>query len=130
MIENLDGLNKDNEKKKVNDPRILRARGGDLNDPDTSRRPTDPVGLSRSIVHVLRDYEYVNILSVGPVALSSVMKAFRLASDEAERTTKGQVLVCRQSEYNAEIGGKKAKGVCTRIFAINIKFALWVYFLG
>ena len=115
----------DNESKSnFNDERTLRARGGDVNDPDPNRRPTDPVGLSRSIVHVLRDYEYVNILSVGPVALSSVMKAFRLASDEAERTTKGQVLVCRQSEYNAEIGGKKAKGVCTRIFAINIKFAL------
>jgi hypothetical protein len=123
MIENLDGLNNDSEKKKVNDPRILRARGGDFNDPDTSRRPTDPLGLSRSIVHVLRDYEYVNILSVGPVALTSVMRAFRLASDTAERTTKGQVLVCRQSEYNAEIAGKKAKGVCTRIFAVNIKEA-------
>ena len=61
MIENLDDLNREESKKKVNDPRILRARGGDINDPDMSRRPTDPVGLSRSIVHVLRDYEYVNI---------------------------------------------------------------------
>lgn len=124
MIEKIDDLNREDGKKKVVDPRILRARGGDINNPDISKRPTDPVGLSRSIIHVLEDYEYVNILSVGPVALSQVMKAYRLASDEAERTTKGQVLVCRQSEYNAEIGGKKAKGVCTRIFAINIKFAL------
>ena len=124
MIENLDDLNREESKKKVNDPRILRARGGDINDPDISRRPTDPVGLSRSIVHVLRDYEYVNILSVGPVALSQVMKAFRLASEEAERTTKGQVLVCRQSEYNAEIGGKKTQKKIYNLLAINIKFAL------
>ena len=115
---------KNDSKKVKSDPRILRARGGDPNDPDENKRPTDPVGLSRSIRHVLLNYEYVNILSVGPTALSSVMKAFRLASDDAEKTTKGQVLVCRQSEYNADIGGKKAKGICTRIFAINIKFAL------
>jgi hypothetical protein len=49
-----------NEKKSnTNDPRILRARGGDFNNPDPSKRPTDPVGLSRSILHVLKDYEYV-----------------------------------------------------------------------
>ncbi len=110
--------------KKMSDPRTLKAKGGDPNDSDMSRRPTDPVGLSRSILHVLKDHEYVRILSVGPTALSSVMSAFRLASRDIESLTNGSVLVCRQSEYSAEIGGKKTKGICTRIFAIDIKFAL------
>jgi stage V sporulation protein SpoVS len=105
-----------NDTKKIlqNDPRILKARGGDMNNE----------GLSRSILHVLKEHEYVRILSVGPTALSSVMAAFRLASREVESLTNGSVLVCRQSEYNAEIAGKKTKGISTRIFAIDIKFAL------
>ena len=116
----------DAEVKKVgfNDARTLRARGGDSNDPDPHKRPTDPVGLSRSILHVLKENEYVRVLSVGPTALNAVMSAFRLASREVESLTNGSVLVCRQSEYTAEIGGKKAKGISTRIFAINIKFAI------
>jgi stage V sporulation protein SpoVS len=117
-------ITNDKQKTLVNDTRILRARGGDQNDPDASKRPTDPVGLSRSILHVLREHEYVRILSVGPTALSSIMAAFRLASREVESLTNGSVLVCRQSEYNAEIAGKKTKGISTRIFAIDIKFAL------
>jgi hypothetical protein len=76
------------------DTRTLRARGGDPNDPDHGKRPTDPVGLSRSILHVLKDNEYVRVLSVGPTALSSVMSAFRLASREVESLTNGSVLVC------------------------------------
>ena len=75
-------------------------------------------------MHVLKDHEYVRILSVGPTALNAVMGAFRLASRDIESLTNGSVLVCRQSEYTAEIAGKKAKGICTRIFAIDIKFAL------
>lgn len=128
MIENLDEpsiiAEKETKVKVKNDPRILRARGGDPNDADENKRPTDPVGLSRSILHVLKDHEYVRVLSVGPTALASVMSAFRLASREIESLTNGSVLVCRQSEYSAEIGGKKAKGVSTRIFAIDIKYAL------
>jgi len=128
MIENLDepSIVAENEPKVrvKNDPRILRARGGDPNDVDENRRPTDPVGLSRSILHVLKEHEYVRVLSVGPTALASVMSAFRLASREIESLTNGSVLICRQSEYSAEIGGKKAKGVSTRIFAIDIKYAL------
>jgi hypothetical protein len=128
MIENLDEpsivAEKEPKARVKNDPRILKARGGDPNDPDENRRPTDPVGLSRSILHVLKDHEYVRVLSVGPTALASVMSAFRLASREIESLTNGSVLVCRQSEYSAEIGGKKAKGVSTRIFAIDIKYAL------
>lgn len=72
----------------------------------------------------LKEHEYVRILSVGPTALSSIMTAFRLASREVESLTNGSVLVCRQSEYNAEVAGKKTKGISTRIFAIDIKFAL------
>lgn len=126
MIENLEEpatINNDKPKVKI-DPRILKARGGDPNDPDEKRRPTDPVGLSRSILHVLKDHEYVRVLSVGPTALSSVMTAFRLASRDIESLTNGSVLVCRQSEYSADINGKKTKGISTRIFAIDIKFAL------
>jgi hypothetical protein len=127
MIDNLEEpsiINNDIKTKVKQDPRILKARGGDPNDPNENKRPTDPVGLSRSILHVLKDHEYVRVLSVGPVALSSVMSAFRLASREIESLTNGSVLVCRQSEYSAEINGKKAKGISTRIFAIDIKFAL------
>ena len=114
----------DKPKNNTNDPRILKARGGDPNAEDPTRRPTDPVGLSRSILHVLKDHEYVRVLSVGPTALNSIMTAFRLASREVESLTNGSVLVCRQSEYNAEVAGKKTKGISTRIFAIDIKFAL------
>ena len=56
MIDKLEEpLTIDNDKKlkTKQDPRILKARGGDPNDPDANRRPTDPVGLSRSILHVI-----------------------------------------------------------------------------
>lgn len=106
------------------DPHTLRVRGGDPNDPDPAKRPTDPVGLSRSILHVLERHEYVRVLSVGPTAMNSVMTAFRLAAQVVEGKTHGSVLVTRQSEYSAEIAGKRAKGICTRIFAIPIKYAL------
>ncbi len=108
------------------DQYTLRVRGGDQADNDPRKRPTDPVGLSRSILHVLYQNKdgYVNIQSVGPVALNVVMTAFRIASEEAEKRTKGSVLVCRQSEYTAEIGGRRRKGICTRIFGIPIKDAL------
>jgi hypothetical protein len=99
-----------------NDPQVLRAKGGDS--------PTDPIGLSQSIIHVLKEFDHVKVLSVGPTALNSVMAAFRIASIEVTTHTNGSVLVCRQSEYTAEINGKKAKGVSTRIFAIDIKYAL------
>jgi hypothetical protein len=126
MIEKLDEPTTiiEQKSKVKQDPRILKARGGNLNDSDPNKRPTDPVGLSRSILHVLKDHEYVRVLSVGPTALSSVMSAFRLASREIESLTNGSVLVCRQSEYTAEVNGKKTKGISTRIFAIDIKFAL------
>jgi len=106
----------DDTKMKSNDPQVLRAKGGET--------PTDPIGLSQSIIHVLKEYDHVKILSVGPTALNSVMAAFRIASIEVATHTNGSVLVCRQSEYTAEINGKKAKGVSTRIFAIDIKHAL------
>jgi hypothetical protein len=106
------------------DPNTLRVRGGDYDPEKPEKKPTDPVALSRAILHVLGKNEYVRILSVGPKALSIVMKAFRLAASEAESRTNGAVLVCRQSEYEAIIANKKTKGVCTRIFGIPIKNAL------
>jgi len=109
---------------KKDDPCTLRARGGNFDDPNPAKRPTDPVGLSRSILHVLSEHNYVRVLSVGSVALQQVMTAFRIAAQEVESKTQGVVLVVRQSEYVAEIGNKKAKGVCTRIFAIPIQYAL------
>lgn len=72
MIENLDEpsivAEKEPKPKVKNDPRILKARGGDPNDVDENRRPTDPVGLSRSILHVLKEHEYVRVLSVEPAS--------------------------------------------------------------
>ena len=108
----------------ANDPCTLRVRGGDFNPETPEKKPTDPVALSRAILHVLGDNEYVRILSVGPKALNIVMKAFRLAAQEAESRTNGAVLVCRQSEYEAIVADKKTKGICTRIFGIPIKNAL------
>lgn len=109
---------------KKGDPCTLRARGGSFDDPEPSKRPTDPVGLSRSILHVLSEHNYVKVLSVGSVALQQTMTAFRIAAQEVESKTQGVVLVARQSEYTAEVGNKRAKGVCTRIFAIPIQYAL------
>lgn len=109
---------------KKEDPCTLRARGGSFDDPDPSKRPTDPVGLSRSVLHVLSDHNHVRVLSVGSTSLQQVMTAFRIAAQEVECRTQGVVLVARQSEYTANVGNKRAKGVCTRIFAIPIQYAL------
>jgi stage V sporulation protein SpoVS len=106
------------------DPNTLKVRGGDFDPERPDKKPTDPVALSRAILHVLGKNEYVRILSVGPKALNIAMKAFRLAASEAESRTNGAVLVCRQSEYEAIIANKKTKGLCTRIFGIPIKNAL------
>jgi len=111
----------DNEKKSnFNDERTLRARGGDPNDPDPNRRPTDPVGLSRSILHVLRKNpdEWVNVHCVGAKALFTASVAFQMAASEIERYSRSVRLVNTQWTYAAEIGGKPAKGICMRIFAI------------
>ena len=108
----------------ADDPNTLRVRGALLESDGNSKKPTDPVALSRAILHILGKSEYVRILSVGPNALSITMKAFRLAANAAESRTNGAVLVCRQSEYEAIIANKKTKGICTRIFGIPIKYTL------
>jgi stage V sporulation protein SpoVS len=102
----------------------LRVKGGDPNDSDEHRRPTDPVGLSRSILHVLNNNEdgYVKLMSVGPTALNIAMKGYRIAKQEIESKTDGVALVSSQTEYTAEINGKGTKGICTRVFAIPIKY--------
>lgn len=107
-----------------NDPYTLKVRGGDYDPEHPEKKPTDPMALSRAILHVLGKNEYVRIISVGPKALNIVMKAFRLAANEAESRTNGAVLVCRQAEYDAIIGTNKTKGVCTRIFGIPVKYTL------
>ena len=109
---------------KPNDTCTLRVRGGDPNDADLKRRPTDPSGLSRSVLHVLSQHEYVKIESVGPIAMNVVMAAFRMACEVAESRDSGVVLVMRQSKYTAEIGGKRAEGIRSRVFAIPIKYAV------
>lgn len=109
---------------KKGDPCTLRARGGNFEDPDVSKRPTDPVGLSRSVLHVLSEHNYVRVLSVGSISLQQVMTSFRIAAQEVESRTQGVVLVARQSEYVADVGNRKAKGICTRIFAIPVQYAL------
>jgi hypothetical protein len=106
------------------DPQTIRVRGGDPGSTDPSKRPTRPEGLARSILHVLKDYDYVKVLSVGPKALNTTMSAFRLAKNQATSVLDGHVLVCTQSEYVAYIGGKPTKGVCTRVFPIPIKYAV------
>lgn len=105
------------------DPYTLRVKGGNQNDPDEKKRPTDPVGLSRSILHVLKNNEdgYVKLLSVGPTALYITMKAYRIAAVDIDRHSTGIRLAITQSEYLAEINQKTTKGICTRVFAIPVK---------
>ena len=105
------------------DPQIVRVRGGDPEDADPKKRPTPPSALSRSILHVLKDFEWVDLESVGPKALSIVCEAFRLADLEVAKRAAGVVLVMRQKEYTADIGGRKTRGIRTRIFAIKIQHA-------
>jgi hypothetical protein len=107
------------------DPFTLRVKGGNP-DSGSEYKPTDAVGLSRSILHVLSSNEdrYCKLLSVGPIALGIAMKAYRIAKEEIETKTDGVALVIRQSEYTAEINGKSTKGICTRIFSIPIKYAV------
>lgn len=102
----------------------LRVKGGNPNDPEENKRPTDPLGLSRSILHVLNNNEdgYVNLLSVGQTAMCIVMKAFRIAAKEVKGRSDAVALVNVQSEYVAEINNKKTIGVCTRIFPIPMKY--------
>jgi len=95
----------------------IRVRGGNDN-------PTDPVGLSRAILHVLEDNEYVKLETIGPKSLYIAMTAFRMASNIAESKQQSAVLVMRQSEYDTEINGKWARGICTRIFSIPVKCAV------
>ena len=108
----------------ADDAFTLRVRGGVYDPEKPSKKPTDPVALSRAILHVLRKNEYVKVESVGPNALVIAMKAFILAASEVESRTNGAVLVCRQAEYEAIVNNKKTKGVCTRIFGIPIKYTL------
>lgn len=98
----------------------LRVRGGDPKSEDPRNRPTDPVGLSRSILHVLRQNQdgWVNVQCVGAKALSIACSAFMMAATEIERHSRSVRLVNTQWQYAAEIGGKPAKGICVRIFAI------------
>jgi len=96
----------------------LRVRGGDSNDP--LKKATDPIGLSRSILHVLRKNpdEWVNVQCVGAKSLFIASIAFQMAATEIERYSRSVRLVNTQWTYAAEIGGKPAKGICMRIFAI------------
>lgn len=108
------------------DGHTLQIRGGNPDDQDPNRRPTNAVGLGRSILHVLAQDSnngYVKVLSVGNTALCTVMKAFRIAADVVASRSDGVVLVLRQSEYVAQINGIGAKGICTRMFCIPIKDA-------
>jgi hypothetical protein len=95
----------------------LRVRGGDSNN---SKKATNPVGLSRSILHVLRKNpeQWVNVQCVGAKSLFIASVAFQMAASEIESHSRSVRLVNTQWTYAAEIGGKPAKGICMRIFAI------------
>lgn len=96
----------------------LRVRGGDSENSD--KKSTDPVGLSRSILHVLRQNQdgWVNVQCVGAKSLYIASIAFQLAASEIEKYSRSVRLVNTQWTYAAEIGGKPAKGINIRIFAI------------
>lgn len=106
------------------DPQAIRVRGGDPKSDDPNKKPTSPDGLARSILHVLKEYEYVQVYSVGPKALNITMSGYRGAKERFAKVLDGWVLVCSQAEYTADIGGgKTTMGICTRIYPIPIKFA-------
>lgn len=99
----------------------LKVKGGNWRDEDVTKRPTDPQGLARSILHVLANKGAVNVNSVGNVALNITMKAYRIAKMEVASRTTETTLVIDQTEYKAVVNGKPAKGLCTRIFPIPRK---------
>jgi len=105
---------------------IIRVRGGNYNDTDINKRPTDPIGLSRSLLKMLlqNPEKVVKLQYVGKVAESIAHKAFRLASVEFDKAQHGLVLVNRESNYIATIGGRPAEGLCLRIFPIQVRYAL------
>ncbi len=106
--------------KDVDCPYTLRVKGGDSKSDDPNRKSTDPVGLSRSILHVLRQNpdQWVNVQCVGAKSLFIASIAFQMAANEIEKHSRAVRLVNTQWTYAAEIGGKPAKGICMRIFAI------------
>ena len=108
------------------EPYVLKVKGGNFNSPDLSKRPTDPIGLSRSILHVLESNPqgFCKVNSVGPTALNATMAGFRLAAIAYSARTKGTVLVNTQSEYTAVVAGNNTRGICTRIFPIPVAFQL------
>lgn len=93
----------------------LRVRGGDSN--KSGKPPTNPVGLSRSILHTLRKNpeEWVNIQCVGAKSLFIASVAFQMAASQIDSKGRPVELVNTQWTYDAEIGGKPAKGICMRI---------------
>lgn len=118
----IDNLNKSNtidlNLNLKKDSFTLRVRGGEKENSD--KKSTDPVGLSRSILHVLRQNQdgWVNVQCVGAKSLYIASIAFQLAASEIEKYSRSVRLVNTQWTYAAEIGGKPAKGINMRIFAI------------
>ena len=111
-------LNKSNNLIDNDETFTLRVRGGDHN--DSGKKSTDPVGLSRSILHVLKKNQdgWVNVQCVGAKSLFIASIAFQMAASEIEKYSRSVRLVNTQWTYVAEIAGKPAKGICMRIFAI------------
>ena len=81
------------------DPQVIRVRAGDPKSSDPDKRPTNPEGLSRSILHVLKKHDYVQVYSVGPKALNITMAGYRGAKERFAKVLDGWVLVCSQSEW-------------------------------
>ncbi|MBS1722399.1 MAG: hypothetical protein JSS66_05270 [Armatimonadetes bacterium] len=106
------------------DPQAIRVRAGDPKSTDPDKKPTNPEGLARSILRVLEKHEYVQVYSVGPHALNITMAGYRCAKERFAKVLDGWVLICTQSEYVADIGGKPTLGVCTRMYPVPIKYAL------
>jgi hypothetical protein len=96
---------------------ILRVRGGDPQDPDPTKRPTNPTALSRSILESLKESAVVHVRSIGGNAERRVTEAYRLARAEHLRTTAdASQLVMSQTVFKADDG--VSWGVCTSVFGI------------
>jgi len=95
----------------------LKVKGG-------SENPTSPVGLSRSMLHVLNEHGFVELLSVGAKSLDIAVSAYKLANIEIKKRHSGIVLVCAHTEDQAMIGDDKTRRTITRVFPIKTKYVV------
>jgi stage V sporulation protein SpoVS len=94
----------------------LKIKGGD--------NPTSPIGLSRSMLHVLNEHGFVELWSIGDKAENVATAAYRLADEEVKKRHSGIVLLMSQAVDQTYIGKEKAYRVKTRVFPVKTKYVV------